>query len=600
MTAITREPGGTGVHPAGHLRDGGDEHVSSRLRAFARSRADEAAWVRPAFVAVLALAAVLYLWNLTANGYANEYYSAAALAASKSWAAWFFGSLDAGNFITVDKPPLSTMLMGLSVRLFGLSSLSILLPQALAGIATVGLVLATVRRSFGSVAAIIAGTVTALTPAAVLIFRFNNPDALLTLLMVAGAWALLRALDHGSFRWVAVAASSIGLAFLSKYLEAYLVLPGFALVYGFSANASLRRRITGLLVAAATVVVTSGWWVAIVQAIPLGSRPFIGGSTTGFPLDLILGYDGLGRIFGATGPGGGGGANFGGEAGLLRLFNSDFFGQIAWLIPLALASLVLGLWLRRRAVPTDRGLAGYLLWGSWFVVQAVVFSFMSGTIHSYYVVTLAPAIGALVGAGIVDMWRLRSRSWIGALLLGAAFVGTAWWGWQLLARTPGFLPALGPVAVGLAAVAATALLLASVPRLRGNVGRAAGIAAALGLCAALLAPGAYALDTVQSSITGADPHPGPSTGTAFGGAPGGAAGSRARGSVARPPPRCPPPPRPASRQRAGASPREDRAAVPSTPRWSAISNRTRAARRGSSRSHPPRRLPRSSSRPACR
>jgi 4-amino-4-deoxy-L-arabinose transferase-like glycosyltransferase len=275
------------------------------VRGLVRGSTDEAVWVRPSLVGVLVLAAVLYIWNLTVSGYANTYYSAAALAASQSWSAWFFGSFDANNFITVDKPPLGTMLMGLSVRLFGLSSWSVLLPEALAGVATVGVLWVAVKHSFGAAAATIAAVVMALTPAAVLIFRFNNPDALLTLLLVLSAWALLRSLENGSYRWMALAAACVGLGFLTKYLQAYLVLPGYALVFGFSANTTLRRRIVGLGVALVAVLVTSGWWVAIVEMLPVGSKPFIGGSTTGSPLDLIFGYDGLGRIFGASGPGGG-------------------------------------------------------------------------------------------------------------------------------------------------------------------------------------------------------------------------------------------------------------------------------------------------------
>ena len=185
------------------------------LRAIARGRTDEPAWVRVAFVGVIALAALLYLWNLAVSGYANTYYSAAALAAGQSWSAFFFGSFDAANFITVDKPPAAIWLMGLSVRVFGLSSWSVLLPQALAGVLTVGVLFAAVRRSFGPVAAVIAGVVMALTPAAVLIFRYNNPDALLTLLLVAGAWTLLRAIEHGRLRWVVLAATCVGFAFLT-------------------------------------------------------------------------------------------------------------------------------------------------------------------------------------------------------------------------------------------------------------------------------------------------------------------------------------------------------------------------------------------------
>jgi 4-amino-4-deoxy-L-arabinose transferase-like glycosyltransferase len=478
-----------------------------------RSRSEEALWVRPAFLGVMALAAVLYVWNLTVSGYANTYYSAAALAGSQSWSAWFFGSFDANNFITVDKPPLSTMVMGLSVRIFGLSAWSMLLPEALVGVGTVGVLFLVVKRSFGPAAAVIAGVVMALTPAAVMIFRFNNPDALLTFLLVVSAWALLRAVDKGSLRWMTFAASLVGLAFLTKYLQAYLVLPGYALVFGFSANTTLRRRLIGLGLALVTVFVTSGWWVAIVEMLPIGSKPFIGGSTTGSPLDLIFGYDGLGRIFGGSGPGGGGfgGGGFSGEVGPLRLFNDQMFGEIAWFIPLALVCLVVGLWRRRWATRTDLALASYLLWGSWFVVTAIVFSYMSGVIHSYYAVALAPAIAALVGAGLVDLWRARLRIWLGGAAVGVACLATAWFGWQLLDRTPGFAAGVGPAGVAVALVAALALVAVSAPRLSKNAmaRRIALGAAALGLGAALLAPAAYAVETIQTAYGGGDPHPGP-------------------------------------------------------------------------------------------
>jgi hypothetical protein len=570
MTATTK--------PAPELRprliDGADDRARDRLGSLERYLL--AVWPNLAFAGVVVLAAVMYVWNLTVSGYANTYYSAAAVSASRSWSAWFFGSFDSANFITVDKPPLSTMVMGLSVRLFGLSSWTILLPEALAGVASVAVLFLAVRRSFGPAAATIAAVVMALTPAAVLIFRFNNPDALLTLLLVTAGYALLRSVEHGSYRWMALSAALVGLAFLTKYLQAYLVLPAFALVFGFSANTTLRRRLVGLVAALATVLVTSGWWVAIMELLPAGSKPFVGGSTTGSALDLIFGYDGLGRIFGATGPGGGGGANFGGEAGPLRLFNDQWFGQIAWFVPLAAVCLVVGLWLRRHAPPTDLGLAGYLLWGGWFVVTALVFSYMSGIVHTYYAVALAPAVAALVGAGLVDLWRLRlpagrgaqgpearqgraasgeaapqepeaasleasgdlvasgeagsdeARPWIGGLAVGLACLATAWFGWQLLDRTPGFEVGLGAAAVAVAGLALLALVALSaatlLPALRGSgaVRRAAVVAGTAGLAATLLAPGAYAVDTTGKVYGGGDPHPGPGTPTDSGsGGPGG-------------------------------------------------------------------------------
>jgi 4-amino-4-deoxy-L-arabinose transferase-like glycosyltransferase len=281
----------------------------------------------------------------------------------------------------------------------------------------------------------------------------------------------------------------------------------------------------GLVVALAAVLVTSGWWVAIVEMIPAGSKPFIGGSTTGSVLDLIFGYDGLGRIFGSSGPGGGGlgGGGFSGDVGLFRLFNDQLFGEIAWFIPLALVCLVVGLWKRRWASRTDAGLAGYLLWGSWFVVMVIVFSYMSGVIHSYYAVALAPAIAALVGAGLVDLWGARLRIWLGGVAVGLACLGTAWFGSTLLDRTPSFYPGLGTAAIVLAGLALLALVATSLPRFAGSAAakRIAVGAAAVGVCATLLAPAAYALDTTGTAYGGGDPHPGPGTTSDFGGNGGG-------------------------------------------------------------------------------
>jgi 4-amino-4-deoxy-L-arabinose transferase-like glycosyltransferase len=496
----------------------------SRLTALVLGPAEQATWIRPALLGVTILAAIVYLWDLTISGWANSYYSMAAQAASQSWSAWFFGSLDASNFITIDKPPLSTMLMGLSVRLLGLSSWSILLPQALAGVATVVVLYHAVRRSFGPVAATIAGVVMAVTPVSVLIFRYDNPDALLTLVLVAAAAALLRAVEDQRMRWVILAAALVGFGFLTKYFQAYLVLPAFALTYGICAAGSLRHRIAGLAIALATVVVASGWWVAIVEAIPAASRPFIGGSTGNSVVELILGYDGLGRIFGGSGAGpggggGGGGANFSGEAGILRLFNAEFAGQISWLVPFAVVALLTGLWARRFDERTDRAVAGYLLWGTWFIVHAVVFSFMSGIVHTYYAVALAPAIAALVGAGVVELSRLRERSWVGGPLFGGAVLASAVWAWALLARTPDFAPGLGAAILAVGTISAVVLAIPGAVSRR----RLSQAAVAVALAALLAGPVAYGLATMGTALAGGDPSAGPSVAGSFG-APGGVGG----------------------------------------------------------------------------
>jgi len=510
VTTVLRPDEGFTTEPsAGFLRP---EATPAALRVGIRAGALRLSWAAAAQFGVAGLAAILYIVNLTVSGFANTYYSAAALAASQSWSAWFFGSIDSANFITVDKPPLATMVMGLSVRLFGLSSWSVLLPEALMGVGTVVLLMAVVRRTFGSWAAVIAGLIAALTPAAVLIFRYNNPDALLTLLLVGSAYAFIRALERGSLRWILGAAVLVGLAFNTKYLQGWLVLPAFAIVWAITAPGGIRRRAVGLAVALAGVLVASGWWVLIMELLPVSARPFVGGSTNNSALDLILGYDGLGRIFGGSGGGpgggGGGGGGFSGTPGLFRLFNAQLGGQVAWFLPLSGLGLAVGLWARRHAPRTDLRRAAYLMWGLWLAVHVVVFSFMSGIIHSYYVVAMAPAIGALVGGGVVELWAMRARSpqrpWAGLVLAGG-LLATAATAWLLLTETPDFVPGL---AIGVAALtAAVALVIALPARLVQR--RVQLVAVGLGIAVLLAGPAAYALDTMATGYSGGDPSAGP-------------------------------------------------------------------------------------------
>lgn len=483
-----------------------------------RGRADDPVWVRPALLGLLTATAVLYLWGLGNSGWANAFYSAAVQAGSESWKAFFFGSSDAGNSITVDKTPASLWLMALSVRIFGLSSWSILVPQALAGVAAVGVLYATVRRSAGPVAGLLAGAVLAITPVAVLMFRFNNPDALLVLLLVAGAYATLRAVEAGSTKWLVWAGIFVGFGFLTKMLQALVVVPVFALTYLIAAPTPLRRRLVQLLWSGLALVVAAGWWVAIVELIPARYRPYIGGSQNNSVLELTLGYNGLGRITGnevgsVGGAGGGPGGQGGrwGETGLLRLINSENGGQIAWLLPAALILLVAGLLVTMRAPRTDRNRAALVLWGGWLVVTGVVFSLMQGIFHAYYNVALAPAVGAVVGVGAAVLWRRDNL--VARAALAVATGVTAWWAWTLLGRSPDWYPWLRVVVLVAGLVAAAALLLAGrLPK------RAALPVAATAVVAALLGPLGYSLDTAATAHTGSIPSAGPAvTGAGFGG-----------------------------------------------------------------------------------
>ncbi|MFI7705632.1 ArnT family glycosyltransferase [Nonomuraea sp. NPDC049480] len=453
--------------------------------------------------ALLIGAGVLYVWGLGASGWANSYYSAAVQAGSQSWKAFFFGASDAANAITVDKTPASLWPMVLSVRLFGLNTWAILAPQALMGVGTVAMVYASVRRLFNPWAGLLAGAVMALTPVAVLMFRFNNPDALLVLLLTVAGYCVVRAQERGATRWLVLAGAAIGFAFLAKMLQAFLVLPGFALVYLVTAPVAFWRRVWQLLLAGAAMVAAAGWWLLAVALVPASERPYIGGSQTNSVLELALGYNGIGRLNGGDY---GGLGNLDQQAGWLRMFDTEAGGQISWLLPAALVLLVAVTWLTRRAPRTDPVRAALWVWGSWVIVTGLVFSLMQGIFHAYYTVALAPAIAALVGMGVAVLWERGARR-----LLAVLTAGTAVWSYVLLSRSSDWNPWLGVVVLVAGAVAALGMLLT----------RRVTAVVAVALVACLAGPAAYAVDTAASSHTGAIPTAGPSTGGGFGGPGGG-------------------------------------------------------------------------------
>ncbi|WP_254897708.1 glycosyltransferase family 39 protein [Kitasatospora sp. NA04385] len=508
-----------------------------------RGREDDPRWVRPAFLGLLLATAVLYFWNLTASGWANSFYSAAVQAGSVSWKAMFFGSSDSANFITVDKPPLALWPMALSARILGLSSFSVLAPQVLMGVGTVATVYATVRRRFSALGGLVAGGALALTPIAALMFRFNNPDAALVLLLTLAAYGVVRATETASTRWLVFVGTMLGLAFLAKTLQAFLVLPAFALVYLVCAPTTLRRRFLQLLYGTVAMVLAGGWWVAIVELMPASARPYIGGSQDNSFLSLTFGYNGFGRITGdetgsvggggggRMGGGGGGGGGMWGSTGITRLFDGDIGGQIAWLMPAALILLVLGLWATRRYPRTDSARIAFLVWGGWLLSTALTFSFMSGIFHQYYTVALVPAVAALVGMGADGLWKVRHRLPYAAVLAVTVLV-TAWWARQLLGRSAEFVPWLGNAVLVGGILAALGLLFSG--RISGPAGRRiATVAGLTALAAGLAGPTAYALDTVSTGHSGSIVTAGPAVQSGgFGGRGGfpGGGGGRAGGN----------------------------------------------------------------------
>ena len=359
--------------------------------------------------------------------------------------------------MTVDKPPAATWLTGLSVRLFGMNPWAVLAPQALIGVATVAALYATVRRAvsdprLGAAAGLLAGATLAVTPAAVLIFRYNNPDALMVLLMVLGAYCVTRATRTASWRWLALSGVALGFAFLTKMFAGLMVLPGFVLAYLWFAPTSLRKRLSHLLIAGASLLVSAGWWVLLVELWPDSARPYISNSTDNSVLNLALGYNGVSRVLGRGKTPAHHGA-FGSSPGLRRLFTAEMGYEISWLLPVALFVIAFVVYLWRRGTLQNRDeKAALVVWTGWIAVCGTMFTYMDGMVHPYYTVAMAPAISALVGLGAVWAWRHRAhRSGVAALAVMITLA--AGWSVWLLHRAD-----LGPTwprwVIGTAALAA--------------------------------------------------------------------------------------------------------------------------------------------------
>src|SRR3954452_8798274 len=361
---------------------------------------------RPELLGLLVLAAVLNLWALDQNGFANDYYSAAVRSMSSSWHAFLYDSFDPSGVMTVDKPPLALWVQVASVKVFGFSSLSMLVPQALMGAASVALVYDLTRRFFGRPAGFVAGLVLAVTPITVAISRHNNPDALLVLCSVAALWCLVRAFQDGRTRWLVLAGMAIGLGFETKMAAALMVVPALAAAWLWLAPKGRLAALRQLLAGGAAMVVVSGAWPLLMLLTPASDRPWVSGTSDNSILNLIFGYNGLGRIDGQAGgpggavgggPGGGGNSLFGGPTGPLRLLESSLGGLAGWLLGFALVGGI-GLMAVTRMRRSDNRAGWLIATGGAFLTCAVAFSAASGIFHPYYVSLLAPFAAALVGA----------------------------------------------------------------------------------------------------------------------------------------------------------------------------------------------------------
>jgi 4-amino-4-deoxy-L-arabinose transferase-like glycosyltransferase len=470
---------------------------------------------RPELSLLLVLTALLNLWALGQNGWANTYYSAAVRSMSTSWHNLLFASLDPSGVMTVDKPPLSLWVQAASVRVFGYHPLSVLVPQALMGVASVALTYDLVRRRFGRAGGFVAGLALTLTPIIVAVSRHNNPDALLVLCSVAAVWCAVRALEDGRARWLVLAGVCAGLGFETKMGVALVVVPGIAAAWLWIAPRGRLRALRQLLVAGGAMTIVGGAWAALVELTPAASRPWVSGTSDNSAMSLIFGYNGLGRVDGQTGgPGGGGpggGSLFGGSPGPLRLLNAAMGGQAGWLLGFAvLAALgMLGASRLRRSDPRTGWLVAV---GGAFATTAVLFSAASGIFHPYYVALLAPFTAALVGAGAAQLiHRGVNVRIVGPLALAAGVASEL----IVLGDYSGQLRWLEPVLIALVGLAVLALMMRNSRRVR-----VAAITTAIG--ALLIAPSVWALDTLGHAASGTFPAGGPASVSE--GGPGGAPG----------------------------------------------------------------------------
>lgn len=486
------------------------------------------------FLAILLLATVLRLWRLGQNGFGNEYYTAGVRSMSASWHNFLYHAFDPAGFISVDKPPVAMWVQVVSVKLFGFHGLSVLLPQVLEGLAAVWLVYHLVQRRFGAPAGLLAALFLAVTPVSVAVDRSSNTDSCLGLLLLLAAWALLRAAETGSRRFLLLAMALLGIGFNVKMLAAFVVLPTFVLVYALGSPAGWRRRLVDLTLASVVLSVVSLSWVAVYELTPPAKRPYAGTTDSNSILELVVGPYGVGRFVRQTRPSaiappdtgpaetapvgaqppastaprseasartGFARLFVGAPAGPFRLADGQLAGQVAWLLPLALAGLALGALsapLRRPLAPVHLALA---LWFGWALTYALVYSAAGGFFHYYYLSTMAPPLAALAGIGVIALWKCGLQPGWRAVLAPTTLLVTAAWQLYIQASalgSPDQSPTwLRTVLVGGILVAAGWLTVGLVrPAWRASARGSGAGALGLGVTALLVTPVAWALSSV--------------------------------------------------------------------------------------------------------
>ncbi len=522
-------------------------------------------WHRLALVGIILISVFMDFYRLGQNGF-GSYYPAAVRSMMDSWHNFFFAAYDPGGFVTIDKPPVGFWFEVASAKLFGFNSVSILLPQALAGVLSVLLLYYLVRRHFGVMAGLLAALALAITPISVVTNRNTTIDSILALTLLVGAWAVLRAAETGKLRWLLLSAVIVGIGFNIKMLEAYLVVPAYGLLYLLAAPRSIWKRIGHLALAGLVLLVVSFSWVVAVDLTPASQRPYVDSTQDNSELSLAIGYNGLDRLLGRFGsgfrggppantptnatnrsgstggngipttngnggstntgrnvtrqqqpPGGGFGGIFDtGAPSPLRLFNISLGGQVSWLLPLALFGMLALAWQRRPRIRQQQSL---VFWGMWLLTMGIFFS-VAGFFHQYYMTEMAPAIAALFGIGLVVMWQdYRRGGWRG-WLLPLALIATVAEQIHLLNSYPVWSQRLTPILIVLCIIVVGVLIIARIaPRFHLKAPGVRFILPALsvGVLALMLAPTVWAAIPVTQGTQADLLVAGPSQSDGFGG-----------------------------------------------------------------------------------
>lgn len=499
------------------------------------------AWEYMVLGAILVMAAGLRFWDLSQNGFGNPYYAATVRSMLMSWHNFFFVSFDPAGWVTVDKPPVSLWIQTLFAKVFGYKGFILILPQVLEGLASIALLYGLVRRPFDAWAALLAALVMALSPVSVAVDRYNNTDACLVLVLLLSAWALLRAVEKSNGAYFVLALVLAGVGFNTKMLAAFVALPVFYLAYLFGTKGTWRKKALVVALGSFALAVTALSWPLAVDLTPASQRPYVGSSQDNSMIGLSLGWNGFQRLIRGRGRGpmarptpmvmkgpqgsvatatapdarpfprgnrqGRGGRFMGmmgsGEPGPLRLVDRNMAGQTAWFLPLALV----GLFLAGRRVPLKLPLPPVrthaFFWAGWFLLYAVVFSFMRGAMHAYYLVLLVPPLAALTGIGLRSLWLEFRAGHHRILALG--FLLAVLWQAFIVAQFGDWSNLLLPLLLGGGAVAA--ISLAAMPELLNKKASAPTAVLVFSLAVLFFCPTVWALSPVLGSGTSVEANP---------------------------------------------------------------------------------------------